>query len=78
MGSIEAPLRDTDEVIEFFLDQLPDENKVLGILHQKKAPVNLLVNLVLENYKQGEIGDFIKILKASRNTAFNDQIFKGW
>ncbi|KAL0276258.1 UNVERIFIED_CONTAM: hypothetical protein PYX00_003864 [Menopon gallinae] len=66
---IEIPLRDTDEVIELCLDQLPDGDEVLGILRQEHTALNIWVNLALEYYKQGKIEDFIKILDASRTDA---------
>ncbi|XP_070518234.1 RNA polymerase-associated protein CTR9 homolog [Cardiocondyla obscurior] len=65
-GSIEIPLRDTDEVIELYLDQLPEGDEVLGILRQEHAQLNIWVNLALEYYKQQKIDDFIKILESSR------------
>ncbi|CAI9740736.1 polymerase-associated CTR9 homolog [Octopus vulgaris] len=71
-GSIEIPLRDTDEVIELDLDQLPDGEEVLNILRQEIAPLNIWVNLALEYYKQGFIEDFVKILEASRADASYD------
>lgn len=71
-GSIEIPLRDTDEVIELDLDQLPDGEEVLNILRQEIAPLNIWVNLALEYYKQGCIDDFVKILEASRADASYD------
>ncbi|CAG9839944.1 unnamed protein product [Diabrotica balteata] len=64
---IEIPLRDTDEVIELYSDQLPDGDEVLGILRQEKTQLSVWVNLALEYYKQGKIDDFIKILECSKN-----------
>ncbi|KAJ8969598.1 hypothetical protein NQ314_001677 [Rhamnusium bicolor] len=66
---IEIPLRDTDEVIELYSDQLPDGDEVLGILRQEKTHLSIWVNLALEYYKQGKIQDFIKVLETSRNDA---------
>ncbi|XP_076114425.1 RNA polymerase-associated protein CTR9 homolog [Mytilus galloprovincialis] len=68
-GSIEIPLRDTDEVIELDLDQLPEGEEVLSILRQEVAPLHLWVVLALEYYKQGYVEDFVKILDASRTDA---------
>ncbi|XP_030761980.1 RNA polymerase-associated protein CTR9 homolog [Sitophilus oryzae] len=65
-ASIEIPLRDTDEVIELYSDQLPDGEEVLGILRQENTQLSIWVNLALEYYKQGKIEDFIKILQVSR------------
>ncbi|KAI4458501.1 rna polymerase-associated protein ctr9 [Holotrichia oblita] len=68
-GSIEIPLRDTDEVIELCFDQLPDGEEVLGILRQEHAQLNIWVTLALEYYKQNKINDFIRILEDSRTDA---------
>ncbi|PSN41501.1 RNA polymerase-associated protein CTR9 [Blattella germanica] len=71
-GSIEIPLRDTDEVIELDYDQLPDGLEVLSILRHEHAQLHLWVTLALEYYKQGKIEDFIRLLEASRGEANND------
>ncbi|XP_063981062.1 RNA polymerase-associated protein CTR9 homolog [Diachasmimorpha longicaudata] len=71
-GSIEIPLRDTDEVIELCLDQLPEGDEVLGILRQEHAQLSIWVNLALEYYKQHKIEDFIKILESSRTEAHSE------
>ncbi|XP_067654573.1 RNA polymerase-associated protein CTR9 homolog isoform X2 [Haliotis asinina] len=71
-GSIEIPLRDTDEVIELDLDQLPEGDEVLSILRQEMAPLHLWVTLALEYYKQTYVEDFVKILEASRTDASLD------
>lgn len=68
-GSIEIPLRDTDEVIELDLDQLPEGEEVLSILRQEVAPLHIWVTLALEYYKQNYVQDFVKILDASRTDA---------
>ncbi|KAK9885237.1 hypothetical protein WA026_010740, partial [Henosepilachna vigintioctopunctata] len=65
-AAIEIPLRDTDEVIELYADQLPEGEEVLGILRQENTQLSIWVNLALEYYKQRKIQDFIKILEASR------------
>ncbi|KYM99351.1 RNA polymerase-associated protein CTR9 like protein [Cyphomyrmex costatus] len=65
-GSIEIPLRYTDEVIELHLDQLPDGDEVLEVLREEHAQLNIWVNLALEYYNQQKIDDFIKILESSR------------
>ncbi|XP_043475768.1 RNA polymerase-associated protein CTR9 homolog [Leptopilina heterotoma] len=75
MAAIEIPLRDTDEVIELYPDQLPDGDEVLGILRQENASLHIWVSLALEYYKQSKIDDFIKILESSRldaNTNYRD------
>ncbi|BFZ05310.1 hypothetical protein BsWGS_08349 [Bradybaena similaris] len=71
-GSIEIPLRDTDEVIELDLDQLPEGEEVLSILRQEVAPLHIWVTLALEYWKQGSPDDFVKILEASRTDASLD------
>lgn len=68
-GCIEIPLRDTEEVIELQLDQLPEGDEVLGILRQEQATLNIWVQLALEYYRQGKIQDFVKILDVSRTEA---------
>lgn len=66
---LEIPLRDTDEVIELDLEQLPDGEEVLGILRQERVTLNIWVSLALEYYRQARIGDFVKILDCSRTEA---------
>ncbi|KAJ9588645.1 hypothetical protein L9F63_018058, partial [Diploptera punctata] len=68
-ASIEIPLRDTDEVIELYFDQLPEGVEVLSILRHENAQLHLWVILALEYYKQGKIEDFIRLLEASRGDA---------
>nr|CAD7595522.1 unnamed protein product [Timema genevievae] len=65
-GSVEIPLRDTDEVIELDFDQLPDGIEVLSILRHEHAELHYWVTLSLEYYKQGKVEDFIRLLEASR------------
>ena len=67
--TIEIPLRDTDEVIELDLEQLPEGDEVLGILQQEKAPYGIWVTLALEYYKNGKVDDFVRLLEASRTDA---------
>lgn len=45
--SIEIPLRDTDEVIELYPDQLPDGEEVLSILRQEHSQINTWVNVAV-------------------------------
>ncbi|XP_077994649.1 RNA polymerase-associated protein CTR9 homolog [Glandiceps talaboti] len=68
-GTVEIPLRDTDEVIELDLDQLPEGDEVLNILKQENAPLHIWITLALEYYKQGTADDFVKILEASQTDA---------
>ncbi|GFW04084.1 hypothetical protein TNCV_2052001 [Trichonephila clavipes] len=44
-NSIEIPLRDTEEVIDLKLDQLPYGDEVLGILQQEQATLNIWVQI---------------------------------
>lgn len=46
-GSIEIPLRDTDEVIELDPDQLPEGEEVLSILRQEHSQINTWVNVAV-------------------------------
>ncbi|KAF6031543.1 CTR9 [Bugula neritina] len=68
-GTIEIPLKDTDEVIELDLEALPDGEEVLTILKQEACPLNVWVTLAIEYYKQGKEDDFEKILESSRQDA---------
>jgi len=47
LGSIEIPLRDTDEVIELDVDSLPDASEVIGILKQEQTQLGLWVTLAV-------------------------------
>ncbi|XP_076802913.1 RNA polymerase-associated protein CTR9 homolog isoform X1 [Clavelina lepadiformis] len=67
--SVEIPLRDTDEVIELDLTQLPEGDEVLGILKQENTTLNIWLTLALEYYKQGKVPDFVQILEAARTGA---------
>ncbi|XP_033095970.1 RNA polymerase-associated protein CTR9 homolog [Anneissia japonica] len=69
MASVEIPLKDTDEVIELDLDQLPDGEEVLSILKQENAPLHTWITLGLEYYKQGKVDDFVKIFESWQNDA---------
>ena len=62
-GSVEIPLRESDEVIEIPFSELPEGEEVLGILTQEKAPLHLWVNLGVEYYRQGKVADFVNILE---------------
>ncbi|XP_078483653.1 RNA polymerase-associated protein CTR9 homolog isoform X2 [Ciona intestinalis] len=67
--SVEIPLRDTDEVIELDLSQLPDGEEVLGILKQENTTLNIWLTLALEYYKQDKVQDFVQILETARTGA---------
>jgi RNA polymerase-associated protein CTR9 len=68
-STIEIPLKDSDEVIELGLDQLPDGEEVLSILRQENCPLHVWIRLSIGYYKQGKIEDFVKILETSRTSA---------
>ncbi|PAA71304.1 hypothetical protein BOX15_Mlig004403g1, partial [Macrostomum lignano] len=70
--TIEIPLKDTDEVIELDVDQLPSAEEVLTILRQETAALNVWVNLALEYYKKAEYAQFETILDAARTEASTD------
>ncbi|XP_060694971.1 RNA polymerase-associated protein CTR9 homolog [Hemiscyllium ocellatum] len=65
-GSIEIPLRDTDEVIELDFDQLPEGDEVISILKQEHTQLHIWMALALEYFKQGKTEDFVKLLEAAR------------
>ena len=67
--TIEIPLKDSDEVIELGLDQLPDGEEVLSILIQENCPLHVWIRLAVGYYKQGKIHDFVHILESSRTNA---------
>ncbi|PIK55019.1 putative RNA polymerase-associated protein CTR9-like isoform X2 [Apostichopus japonicus] len=67
--SIDIPLRDTDEVIELDVEQLPEGEEVLTILKQENAPLHTWLALGLEYYKQGKVEDFVKIFASWQTDA---------
>lgn len=68
-STIEIPLKDSDEVIELDLDQLPDGEEVLSILIQENCPLHVWIRLAIAYYKQNKPADFVHILESSRNGA---------
>ena len=68
-STIEIPLKDSDEVIELSIDQLPDGDEVLSILKQECCPLHVWIRLSLEYYKQERVNDFVHILESSRTSA---------
>ncbi len=68
-STIEIPLKDSDEVIELGLDQLPDGEEVLSILIQENCPLHVWIRLAIGYYRQGKINDFVHILEQSRTSA---------
>ncbi|GFU22362.1 RNA polymerase-associated protein CTR9 homolog [Nephila pilipes] len=68
-NSIEIPLRDSDEVIDLKLEQLPDGEILLDILRKEQVALNIWVQVALEYYRQGKHQDFVKILDVSRTEA---------
>jgi RNA polymerase-associated protein CTR9 len=67
--TIEIPLKDSDEVIELGLDQLPDGEEVLSILIQESCPLHVWIRLAIAYYKQYKINDFVHILESSLTNA---------
>ena len=68
-GSVEIPLRESDEVIEIPFSELPEGEEVLGILTGERAPLHLWVSLGVEYYRQGKVADFVSILEQSLSRA---------
>lgn len=68
-GTIEIPLKDSDEVIELGLDQLPDGDEVLSILIQESCPLHVWIRLAIGYYRQGKINDFVHILESSQTNS---------
>ncbi|XP_053545483.1 RNA polymerase-associated protein CTR9 homolog [Bombina bombina] len=64
--SIDVPLRDSDEVIELYFDQLPEADEVISIFKQEHTQLHIWIVLALEYYKQGKIENFVKLLEAAR------------
>jgi len=48
-GTIDIPLRDTDEVIEIDVLQLPDNEEMICILRQENAPINTWFAVAVRN-----------------------------
>jgi RNA polymerase-associated protein CTR9 len=74
-GTLEIPLRDTDEVIEIDVTALPDADEIIGILRQENAPLNYWSNFALEYYRSGRDEEFLKIIeigKKEANTTYKD------
>uniref|UniRef100_A0ABD2W7J2 UDP-N-acetylglucosamine--peptide N-acetylglucosaminyltransferase SPINDLY n=1 Tax=Trichogramma kaykai TaxID=54128 RepID=A0ABD2W7J2_9HYME len=69
---IEIPLRDTNEVIELDLNNLPEGDETLCILQQENAQLNLWITLALEYYRYRKYDDFVKILETARTSANHD------
>ena len=67
--TIEIPLKDSDEVIELGLDQLPDGEEVLTILIQESCPLHVWIRLAIGYYRQGKHADFVRILESSRTNS---------
>jgi RNA polymerase-associated protein CTR9 len=67
--TIEIPLKDSDEVIELGLDQLPDGEEVLSILIQESCPLHVWIRLAIGYYRQAKHADFVRILESSKTNA---------
>jgi RNA polymerase-associated protein CTR9 len=68
-NTIEIPLKESDEVIELGLDQLPDGEEVLSILIQETCPLHVWIRLAIGYYRQAKYNDFVRILEASKINA---------
>ncbi|OXA64554.1 RNA polymerase-associated protein CTR9 [Folsomia candida] len=72
---LEIPLRDSDEVIEIDVTQLPDASEIIDILRQENAPLNTWSSFALEYYREGRDEEFLKIIEIGRkeaNTNYKD------
>ena len=48
MASIEIPVRDSSEVVEVFLDELPDDAaELMAIIHDEHAPLGLYLQFAV-------------------------------
>ncbi|KAL7034537.1 hypothetical protein ACKWTF_008002 [Chironomus riparius] len=72
MTTFEIPLRDTDEVIELDIENLPEGDEILNILSHERSALNIWVNVAIEYYKQGKKDVFLKLLDSARQEAFQD------
>ena len=63
MRNLEIPLRDTDEVIELDLEELPEGEDILGILSTEKVPLHIWLTLSRHYYKQNKLHDFVLLLE---------------
>jgi RNA polymerase-associated protein CTR9 len=62
--SIEIPTRDGSEVVEVFLDELPnDANEICDILEAESAPLKLFHEFALEYYNRGDGESFERMLR---------------
>jgi len=50
MASIEIPVRDSAEVVEVFLEELPaDADDIIAILYDERAPIQLYLQFAVLN-----------------------------
>ena len=70
--SLEIPLRDTDEVIELDLEQLPEGEEILGILRTENVPLHIWLTLAKHYYKQEKMHDFVLLLENCHKDAATD------
>ena len=76
--TIEIPLRDSDEVIELGLDQLPEGEEVLAILIQENCPLHVWIRLAIGYYQQGKVSDFVRILETARGAGAANSNYKAY
>ena len=72
LSSVGIPLKDSDEVIELDLDQLPEGDEVASILKDEGAPLDIWLLLALHYFKEGKHEDFVKLLDLSKAEASLD------
>jgi RNA polymerase-associated protein CTR9 len=62
--SIEIPVRESNEVVEVFLDELPnDPSEIRAILYAEGAPIELFLHFAIEYYYQGKFEEFRYLIK---------------
>lgn len=55
MSAIQIPVRDSDEVVEISLSDLPNEiDDVIGILQAELAPIDIWIQFATEYFKQNK------------------------
>ena len=77
-GSVGIPLRESDEVMEISVFELPEGQEMFGILGQKEAQLHLWLTLAIENYRQGKLEDFVSILESGLHKADSDTGYDGY